>query len=130
MGFQLSRYFEGNLPYRAQGLFYVLCLKTLVLLHVHANWMCVLCVKSLSHIGLFAAVWTVAHQGPLSLGFSRQEYWSRLPCSSPGDHPNLGIEAASPALADGFFTTSATWEKAVKNMEVMGNFEHHLVTWK
>ena len=48
--------------------------------------------------------WTVAHQAPLSTGFSRQEYWSRLPFPSPGDLPDPGIEPASPALARGFFT--------------------------
>ena len=49
--------------------------------------------------------WTVAHQAPLSMGFPRQEYWSRLPFPPPGDLPNPGIELASPALADRFFTT-------------------------
>ena len=47
------------------------------------------------------------------MGFSRQEYWSWLPCSPPGDLPYTGIEPlsqASPALAGGFFTTSTTWE--------------------
>jgi len=47
------------------------------------------------------------------MGFSRHEYWSGLPCTSPGDLPYPGIEPksiASPALAGGFFTTSATWE--------------------
>ena len=56
---------------------------------------------------------TVACQSPLSVGFSRQEYWSGLTCPSPGDLPDPGIEPASPlspALAGGFFTTSATWE--------------------
>ena len=47
--------------------------------------------------------WTVACQAPLSMGFSRQEHWSRLPCPSPGDLPNLGIEPTSPVLAGGFF---------------------------
>ena len=42
--------------------------------------------------------WTVAHQAPLSMGFSRQEYWSGLPFPSPGDLPNPGIEPGSPAL--------------------------------
>ena len=42
--------------------------------------------------------WTVARQAPLSMEFSRQEYWSRLPCPPPGDLPNLGIEPKSPAL--------------------------------
>ena len=62
---------------------------------------------------LFATPWTVAYQAPLSMGFSRWEYWSRLPFLSTGDLPNPGIEPeslTSPALAGGFFTTSATWE--------------------
>ena len=66
-----------------------------------------------SHVRLFETPWTVAHQSPLSMGFSRQEYWSRLPCSPPGTLPDPRIEPASPvspALAGGFFTTSATWE--------------------
>ena len=55
-----------------------------------------------------ATLWTVACQAPLSMGFSRQEYWSGLPCPPPGDLPNPGIEPVSltpPALAAGFFTT-------------------------
>ena len=55
-------------------------------------------VKSLSHVQLFATLWTVAYQAPLSLGFSRQEYWSGLTFSSPGDLPDPGIEPGSPAL--------------------------------
>ena len=47
---------------------------------------------------LFVTLWTIAHQAPLSMGFSRQEYWSGLPCSPPGDLPNLGMEPRSPAL--------------------------------
>ena len=58
----------------------------------------------------FATSWTVARQVPLSMEFSRQEYSSGLPFSSPGDLPNPGMEPGSPALAGGFFTTSATWE--------------------
>ena len=57
--------------------------------------------------------WTVAHQAPLSVGFSKKEYWSGLPCPSPGDLPNPGIEPSSlmsPALAGRFFTISTTWE--------------------
>ena len=56
------------------------------------------CVKSLSHVQLFATPWTIAHQTPLSMGFSRQEYWSGLPFPSPGDLPKPGIEPGSPAL--------------------------------
>ena len=54
--------------------------------------------------------------GHLSMGFSRQEYWSGLPCPPPGDLPDPGIEPeslVSPALADGFFITSTTWEAPV-----------------
>ena len=62
-----------------------------------------------------ATPWTIACQAPLSMGFSRQEYWNGFPFPSPGDLPNPGIEAVSltsPALtlAGRFFTTSATWE--------------------
>ena len=59
---------------------------------------CQVKVKSLSHIRLFATPWTVAYQSPLSMEFSRQEYWSRLPFPSPGDLPDPGIEPGSPAL--------------------------------
>ena len=55
-------------------------------------------VKSLSRVRLFATPWTVAHQAPLSVGFSRQEYWSVLPFPSPGDLPDPGIKPGSPAL--------------------------------
>ena len=51
-----------------------------------------------SHVRLFATPWTVAHQAPLSMGFSRQEYWSGLPFPSPEDLPNPGIEPGLPAL--------------------------------
>ena len=55
---------------------------------------------------------TIAYQPPLSVGFSRQEYWSGLPCPPPGNLPDPGIEPTSlmsPALAGGFFTSSTTW---------------------
>ena len=55
-------------------------------------------VKSLSRIRLFATPWTVAHQAPLSMGFSRHEYWGGLPFPSPGDLPDPGIKSKSPAL--------------------------------
>ena len=61
----------------------------------------------------FATLWTVAHQLLLSMGFSRQEYWSGFPCPLSGDLPNPGIKSmtlTSPSLAGVFFTTSATWE--------------------
>ena len=67
----------------------------------------------LSRVRLFVTPWTVACQAPLSMGFSRQEYWSGLPCPPPGDLPYPGIEPmspASPALVGRFFTASATWK--------------------
>ena len=66
-----------------------------------------------SPILLFAILWTVARQPPQSMGFSRQEYWSGLPCPPPGDLPFTGIKPASlmsPELAGRFFTTNTTWE--------------------
>ena len=54
--------------------------------------------KSLSHVRLFAAPWTVACQAPLSMEFSRPEYWNGLPFPSPRDLPNPGIELSSPPL--------------------------------
>ena len=59
-----------------------------------------LCCAVLSHfsrVGLFETLWTVACQAPLSMGFSRQEYWNGMLCSPPGDLPNLGIEPLAPA---------------------------------
>ena len=61
------------------------------------------CVSVLSHVRLFVTPWTVACQTPLSILYSRQEYWSGLPFPSPGDLPNSGIEPAAPELAGGFF---------------------------
>ena len=55
-------------------------------------------VKSLSPVQLFATPWTVAYQAPLSMEFSRQEYWSGLPFPSPGHLSDPGIEPVSPAL--------------------------------
>ena len=55
-------------------------------------------VHVLSHVQLFETPWTVARQAPLSMGFSRQEHWSGLPCPPPGDLPHPGNEPGSPAL--------------------------------
>ena len=72
------------------------------------------CVLSrFSHVQFFVTPWTAAHQAPLSMGFSRQEYRSGLPFPFPGDLPDPGIKPGSLtslALAGGFFTTKATWE--------------------
>ena len=67
-----------------------------------------LCVYVLSHFSRvqhFAALWAVALQAPLSVGFSRQEYWTGLPCPLPGDLPDPGIKPESPSLTGEFFTT-------------------------
>ena len=76
------------------------------------------CAKCVSHsvVSDSATPWTVAHQGPLSVGFSRQEYWSGLPCPPPRELPDPGTESTSlrtRELASGFFTTSSTWEAHV-----------------
>ena len=81
-----------------------------------------MCTFTLSHFSraqICASPWTVACQTPLSMGFSRQECWCGLPCPPPRDLPALGIEPAilmSPALAGGFFTTSAPWEAPLDQM--------------
>ena len=62
---------------------------------------------------LFVTLWTAGHQAPLSMGFSRQKYWSGLPCPPPWNFPHPEMEherPPSPALAGGFCTTSAIWE--------------------
>ena len=92
--------------------FYLSCY---VLSHFSCVWLC-------------ATLWTVARQAPLSMGFSRQDYRSQLPCPPPGGLPDPGI--GSPPLAGRFFTTSATWEvlrfliSTVKN-----NQWTHNTTW-
>ena len=66
-------------------------------------------VKSLSHVQLFVTPWTAAHQAPVSMEFSRQEYWSGFSVPTPGNLPDPGIESKSLesfALAGGFFTTA------------------------
>ena len=78
------------------------------------HYVCVpVCAQLLNPVRLFATPWTVACQPPLSMGFPRQEYWSRLPFPSPGHLPGPGIETVTPvcpALAGGFFTTETTRE--------------------
>ena len=66
-----------------------------------------MCVLSHSVVFDFATPWTIAHQAPLFMELSRQEYWNGLPFPTPGDLPDPGMESASlvcPALAGGFFT--------------------------
>ena len=73
-----------------------------------------MCACSVASVVLFFVIlWTVAHEAPLAMEFSRQEYWSGGPCPSPGDLLDPEIEPLSlmsPAWTGRFFTTSATWE--------------------
>ena len=96
------------------GFWLLLCSDSSSLIHVSpiSPLMCS-CAKLLSHVWLFEAPWTVARQTPLSMGYSRQEYWSGLPCPPSGDVPDAGIKSLSlmsPALVGRFFTTSAVWK--------------------
>ena len=65
---------------------------------LYTGILCVCMLSHFSHVQLFAMPWTVARQTPLSMGFSRQVYWSGLPCPPPGNLPNPGIEPRSPTL--------------------------------
>ena len=79
-----------------------------------------------SCVHLCATPWTVAHQAPLSMGFSRQEYWTGLPCPSLGDLPNPETESVSlksPVPAGRLFKTNATRE-AHKKCILQTNFSH------
>ena len=81
--------------------------------YIYELAVCACVLSRFSSVQLFATLWTVACHVPPPMGFSRQEYQSGLPCPPPGDRPELGIKPASPAslaLADAFFTSSATWE--------------------
>ena len=73
----------------------------------------------------FLTPWTVAHQAPLSVGFSRQEYWSGLPFSTPGDLSNPGAKPAS--LAGGFFTTAPPRKLSVKKLSPVGASWHWML---
>ena len=79
---------------------------------------CVCELSCFSQVQLFAPLWIIANQAPLSMGLSRQEYRSGLPCPPPGDLSDPGIELVSlvsAALASKFFTTSATSEAQNKD---------------
>ena len=91
-----------------------------------------------SHVRLFVIPWTVAHQVPLPVGFSRQEYWSGLPCPPSGDLPESGIKPKSlmsSALTGRFLNTSATWEAhqhlvSILMCEELGSHHTHLCNKK
>ena len=87
----------------------------------------------LSYVQPFGTPWTVAHQAPLSVGFSRQEYWSRWPFPPPADRPDPGMEPSSPvSLAKqvtGFFTArpcGKPWDKARTPANSVSTFVHYL----
>ena len=92
-----------------------------------------LCLLShFSPVRLFVILWTTARQAPLPVGFSRQEYWSWLPCPPPGHLPHPEIKPASltsPALAGKLFTASATWKVLKRPLGVpfyrRGNLKRH-----
>ena len=99
--------------------------------------MCVcmhVCVLShFSHVKHFSTLWIVVSQAPLSMRFSRQEYWSRLPCPPPGDLPDPGIKPASlesSALADWFFTASTKWRVHNVKRQECALFKHLQGRWK
>ena len=75
-------------------------------------------------------LWTVACQAPLSVGFSRQEYWSGLPCPTPGYLPDPGIKPKSlmsPAWADRFFAISTAWETHVTIPTIKNSIKNNLL---
>ena len=87
-----------------------MCVCTYMSMYIHRH---ALLLSRFRRVRLCVTLQTLACQAPLSMGFSRQEYWSELPCPPPGALPDPGIELASlmsPALAGAFFTTSATWK--------------------
>ena len=82
-------------------------------------------LRHFTHAWLLATPWTVVCQAPLYMGFSRQEYWSVLPCHPPGDLSDPRIESVSLislALAGRCFTTSATWEAQDHNIQAYRRF--------
>ena len=97
--------------------------------YIYLQWHTCACMLSrFSRVQLFVTLQTVACQAPPSMGFSRKEYWSGLPCPPPGDLPDPGIELSSlvsPALTGRFFTTRATWAahrgiySAIKKDEIL-----------
>ena len=84
-------------------------------------------VCMLSHVCLFVTLWTVAQQVPLTMGFSRQEYWSGLPFPSSGNLPYSGIEPGSPIL-QAVFTTAPSGKAYVFNITFC-NFYLAWVLW-
>ena len=81
-------------------------------------------MKSLSHVRLFATPWTIAYQAPLSMGFSRQEYWSGLPFPSPGDLPAPEIKPESPSFqADALTSEPPVKPISLKMVQILAKFK-------
>ena len=95
-------------------MYHIICVCVCVCVRMHA----------VSHVQLFASPCTVAQQAPLSLEFSRQEYWSWLPFPSPGDLPHPQMEARSSALANGLFTTEPPGKPMMYRTCMCGGFLH------
>ena len=82
---------------------------------------------------LFATPWTVTHQAPPSMGFSRQEYWSGLPCPPPGDLPHSGMgprSLMSPTLAGGFLGSLCYILLCVRKDVLKNKFQKRRLSWK
>ena len=77
--------------------------------------------KLLSHVQLFVTLWTGAYQAPLSMGFSRQRYWSGLPFPPPGDLPDSGIEHKSPTLQADTLPSEPSGKPGTTDRFQMGN---------
>ena len=91
----------GSLPLTPHGKSYIQVYKLVIQtdgLRIYLFMYFCFVVQSLSHVWLFVTPWTVVCQAPLTMGFSRQEYWSGVPFPSPGDLPNPGIKLCSPSL--------------------------------
>ena len=107
---QFQCHLPGCPPYISNSVPRLLCIMWSGFI-IYIRCMCIL--SRSSRVQLFLTLQTLACQAPLSMGFLRQEYWSRLPCLLPGDRLDPGMEPESlisPALAVRFFITSTTWE--------------------
>ena len=86
-------------------------------------------VKLLSRVRLFVTRWTVAHQAPPSMGFSRQEYWNGLPLPSPGDFTDPGIEPKSPALWADALTSEPPGKQFQSKNVSLSVVSHSVTSW-
>ena len=112
IGIYISVLFKDSKAYISKLLFRKLFSFRIFVLKKQQFVSCV-CAKSLQSCPIWCNPMDGSHQAALSMGFSRQEHWSGLPCPPPGDPPNPRTEPTSlqsPASVVGFFTTSATWE--------------------